>query len=303
MKAAEAMLKAWPALVSLCNKLIALEWAPPISECGDVLDSSDDRGTPQYVAPPRGTANADTVFTVDVAVGVNVVVSLSTSTLPVEVVPLWHTDPKALNAVQCGDRGRKFKNKHTCLLSPVHGINMSSWAVTAIMHDILTVSVHSYTSSYRNVRGLEAEFGVLQAYNLLVTRAQTTEQPVSHLMMRQVEQYGAKVMSMCIEKEPQVKTCFVGPFGGCTSERCYHSRLLCLLCVGPTWDRRVGACSLINAGAKLSTRMGTATSARSAPTAWSPADDTAANVMLASELEDVIGNVRLPFSRVYTLPD
>lgn len=269
MKAAEAMLKAWPALVSLCNKLIALEWAPPISECGDVLDSSDDRGTPQYVAPPRGTANADTVFTVDVAVGVNVVVSLSTSTLPVEVVPLWHTDPKALNAVQCGDRGRKFKNKHTCLLSPVHGINMSSWAVTAIMHDILTVSVHSYTSSYRNVRGLEAEFGVLQAYNLLVTRAQTTEQPVSHLMMRQVEQYGAKVMGMCIEKEPLVKTCFVGPFGGCTSERCYHSRLLCLLCVGPTWDRRVGACSL-DAGAKMSTRMGTAKSARFAPTAWSP---------------------------------
>ena len=122
------------------------------------------------------------------------VVSLSTSTLPVVVVLLWHTDPKALSVVQCGDRGRQFKNKHTCLLSPVRGINMSSWAVTAIMHDILTVSVHSYTtcSSYRNMRGLEAEFGVLQAYNLLLTRAQTTEQPVSHLMMRQVEQYGAR---------------------------------------------------------------------------------------------------------------
>ena len=88
-------------------------------------------------------------------------------------------------------------------------------------------------------------------------------------MMRQVEQYGTKMMGMCIEKEPLVKTCFVGPFGGCTSERCYHSRLLCLLCVGPTWDRRVGACSL-DAGAKMSTRMGTAKSARFAPTAWSP---------------------------------
>jgi hypothetical protein len=70
-------------------------------------------------------------------------------------------------------------------------------------------------------------------------------------MMRQVEQYGAKVISMCIEKEPLVKTCFVGPFGGCTSERCYHSHLCCLLCVGPAWDRRAGACSL-NAGAKMS---------------------------------------------------
>ncbi len=91
-------------------------------------------------------------------------------------------------------------------------------------------------------------------------------------MMRQVEQYCAKVMGMCIEKEPEVKTtsCFVGPFGGCTSERCHHSRLLCLLlCVGPTWDRRVGACSL-NAGAEMSMRMGTATSARFVPTAWSP---------------------------------
>ena len=33
----------------------------------------------------------------------------------------------------------------------------------------------------------------------------------------------------------------------------------------------------------------------------SMADDTAANVLLTSELEDVIGDVRLPFSRVYTL--
>jgi hypothetical protein len=31
------------------------------------------------------------------------------------------------------------------------------------------------------------------------------------------------------------------------------------------------------------------------------ADDTAANVLLTSELEDVIGDVRLPFARVYTL--
>ena len=30
-------------------------------------------------------------------------------------------------------------------------------------------------------------------------------------------------------------------------------------------------------------------------------DDTAANVLLTSELEDVIGDVRLPFARVYTL--
>ena len=30
-------------------------------------------------------------------------------------------------------------------------------------------------------------------------------------------------------------------------------------------------------------------------------DDTAANVLLTSELEDVIGDVRLSFSRVYTL--
>jgi len=33
----------------------------------------------------------------------------------------------------------------------------------------------------------------------------------------------------------------------------------------------------------------------------SMADDTAANVLLTSELEDVIGDVRLPFARVYTL--
>ena len=33
----------------------------------------------------------------------------------------------------------------------------------------------------------------------------------------------------------------------------------------------------------------------------SMADDTTANVMLTSELEDVIGDVCLPFSRVYTL--
>jgi hypothetical protein len=31
------------------------------------------------------------------------------------------------------------------------------------------------------------------------------------------------------------------------------------------------------------------------------ADDTAANVLLTSELADVIGDVRLSFSRVYTL--
>ena len=30
-------------------------------------------------------------------------------------------------------------------------------------------------------------------------------------------------------------------------------------------------------------------------------DDTTANVMLTSELEDVIGDVRLPFAQVYTL--
>ena len=33
----------------------------------------------------------------------------------------------------------------------------------------------------------------------------------------------------------------------------------------------------------------------------SMADDTAANVLLTSELADVIGDVRLSFSRVYTL--
>ena len=33
----------------------------------------------------------------------------------------------------------------------------------------------------------------------------------------------------------------------------------------------------------------------------SMADDTAANVLLTSELEDVIGDVRLSFSQVYTL--
>jgi hypothetical protein len=33
----------------------------------------------------------------------------------------------------------------------------------------------------------------------------------------------------------------------------------------------------------------------------SMADDTAANVILTSELEGVIGDVRLPFARVYML--
>ena len=35
----------------------------------------------------------------------------------------------------------------------------------------------------------------------------------------------------------------------------------------------------------------------------SMADDTVANVLLTSELEDVIGDVRLSFARVYTLRD
>ena len=95
-----AMLKAFPALFALRDKLIAEGWAPPLAECIGGADIIDDTGTAceaeveVAVAEAEAEAEAGAVEE-EGAVG-----------------ELWRLDPKALT--NCGDRQRRYKSKHTC---------------------------------------------------------------------------------------------------------------------------------------------------------------------------------------------